>query len=58
MEKLPILAQNKQLHIHLFLHGPSLFHLSTENVRVQSVRNGHQSGFPRADMINDNINKK
>ena len=55
---MPTLAGNKHLSIHFFLHGPRLFHLSTEKVRVQPVRNGHQSGYARADTINNNINKR
>ena len=51
------LAGNKHLSVHFFLHVPRLFHLSTEKVRVQSVENGHQSGYSRADTINININK-
>ena len=47
----------KHLSIHFFLHRPRLFHFSTEKIRAQSVRNGHQSGFSRADTINNNINK-
>ena len=55
--KMPTLAGNKHLSVHFFLHGPRLFYLSTERVRVQSVRNGHQSGYSRADTIKNNINK-
>ena len=29
-----------------------------KKVRVQPVRNGHQSGYSRADTINNNINKR
>ena len=54
---MPTPAGNKHHSVHFFLHGPRLFHLSTEKVRVQSVRNGHQSGFSRADTIFININK-
>ena len=50
--KMPTLAGDKHLSVHLFLHGPPLFHFSTEKVRVQSVRNGHQSGYSRADTKN------
>ena len=56
--KMPILARNKYLSVHLFLHGPRLLHLSTEKVRVQSVRNGHQSGYSCANTMNKNINKR
>ena len=55
---MPTLAGNKHLFIHFFLHGPRLFHLSTEKVRVRSVGNGHQSGYSRTDRINKNINKR
>ena len=56
--KMPTLAGNKHLSIHFFLHGPRLFHLSKETVRVQSVRNGHQSGYSSVNTINNNINKR
>ena len=55
---MPTLAGNKHPSVHFFPHGPRLFHLSTGNVRVQSVGNGHQSGYSRADIINNNINKR
>ena len=51
------LVGNKQHSVLFFLHGPRLFHLSTEKVRVQSVRNGYQSGYFRTDTINNNIIK-
>ena len=35
--------------MHLFPHRTRLFHLSTENGRSQSVRDGHQSVYSRAD---------
>ena len=57
-EKMPTLAGNKQLSVHSFLHRRRLFHLSTEKVRVQSVRDGHQSGYSLADTINSNMNKR
>ena len=57
-EKMPTLAGNKHSSIHFFPHGPRLFHLSTEKVRVRSVGNGHQSGYSRADTINSDINKR
>ena len=57
-EKMPTFAGNKHPSVHLFLHGPRLFHLSTEKVRVRSVRNEHQSGYSRADTININITKR
>ena len=55
---MPTLAENKHPSVHFFLHGPCLSHLSTEKVRVRSVRNGHQSGYSRADTINNGINKR
>ena len=56
--KMPTLAGNYHLFLHFFLHRPRLFHLSPEEVRVQSVRNRHQSGYFRDETINKNINKK
>ena len=56
-ERMPTLAGNKHLSIHFFLHGPRLFHLSTEKVRVRSVGSGHPSGYSRADTINKGIIK-
>ena len=55
---MPTLAGNKHLSIHFFLHGPRPLHLSMEIVRVQTVGNGHRSGYSRADTINNNINKR
>ena len=55
---MPTLAGIKHTSGHFFLHGPRLFYFSTEKVRVRSVRNGHQSGYSRADTINNNINKR
>ena len=55
---MPTLAGNKHLPVHFFPHGPRLFHLSTEKVRVRSVGNGHQSGYSHADTIYKNINKR
>ena len=57
-EKKPISAGNIHLSVHFFLHEPRLFNLSTEKVRIQSVRNGYQSGFSRADTINNSLNKR
>ena len=54
---MPTLAGNKHLSIHLFPHGPRPFHLSTGKSTVPSVGSGHQSGYSRADTINNNINK-
>ena len=55
---MPTLAGNKHLSVHFFPYGPRLFHLSTEKSTVRSVGNGHQSGSSRADVINNNINKR
>ena len=56
--KQPTLAGNKHLSVHFFFHGARLFHLSTEKVQVQSVRNGYQSDSSRANTMNNNINKR
>ena len=56
--KMPTLVGNKHLSVHFFPHGPRPFHHLTEKVRIQPVRNGHQSGYSRADTINNNINKR
>ena len=50
------LAGNKHLSIRFFPHGSCPFHLSTEKSTVRSVGDGHQSGYSRADTINNNIN--
>ena len=55
---MPTLARDKHPSVHFFLHGLRPFRLSTEKVRVQSVGNGHPSGYSRADIINNNINKR
>ena len=55
---MPTFAGNKHPSVHFFLHGPRLFHLSTEEVRVRSVGNGHPIGYSRADTINNIINKR
>ena len=55
---MPTLAGNKQPSVHSFLHGPRLFHVSTETVWVRSVGNGHQNGYSRADTTNKNINRR
>ena len=57
-EKMPTPAGIKHSSVHFFLHGPHLFHLSTEKVRVRSVGKGHQSGYSRADTINKNISTR
>ena len=54
----PTLTGNKHLSFQFFPLGPRLFHLSTEKVPVQSVRNVHQNGFPRNDTTKNNINKR
>ena len=55
---MPTLAGNKHPSIHFFPQGPRLFHLSTGKSTVRSVGNGHQSGYFRADTINNNINTR
>ena len=55
---MPTLAGNKHLSVHFFPHGLRLFHLSTEKSTVRAVGKGHQSGYSRADIINNNINKR
>ena len=55
---MPTGAGNKHPSVHFCLHGPRLFHLSTEKVRVRFVGNGHQSGYPRAETIINYINKR
>ena len=54
---MPTLAGNKHPSIHFFPHGPRTFHPSTEKSTVRSVGNEHQSGYSRADTINNNKNK-
>ena len=53
---MPTLVGKKHHSVQFFLHGPRLLHVSTEKVRVQSVRNEHQSGYSRTDTKNININ--
>ena len=55
---MPTLAGIEHTSVQFFPHGPRFFHLSTEKVRGQSVKNGYQSGYSRADIINNNIKKK
>ena len=55
---LPLAGNKKHFSVHFLLHGPRLFHLSTEKVRVRYVGKGHQSGYSRGDTINNNINKR
>ena len=52
------MAGSKDLANHFFHHSLSLFHLSTENVRVHSVRNGHQCAYSRTGTINNITNKR
>ena len=52
------LAGNKHYSIPFFPHRLRRFHLSTEKVRAQSVKNGHQEVHSRADTIKFNINKR
>ena len=54
---MPTLAGNKHPSVHFFPHGPRPFHLSTGKSTVLSLGNGHQSGFSRADIINNNKTK-
>ena len=56
--KRPTLAGNKHLSVHFFLHRPRFFRLPTGNVRVQSLRKWHQSGYSSANTININMNKR
>ena len=42
--KMPTLAGNNHLSVHFLLHGLRLFHLPTEKVLVQSVKNEPQGG--------------
>ena len=56
-KKMSTLAENKHLSVHFFFHRPRLLHLSTEKIRVQSDKKGHQSGYSRANSINI-INKR
>ena len=56
--KPPTPVRNKDSSVQFFLHGPRLFHLSTEKVPVQSVRNGHQSSYSRTNTIINNRNKR
>ena len=55
---MPTLAGNKHLSVHFFPHGPRLSHLSTGKSTVRSVGNGHQSGYSRADTINEDMNTR
>ena len=56
---MPTLAGNKHFSVRFFLDGLRPSPLSMEKVSVQSVRNGHHSGFSRTDTLNKNkhINK-
>ena len=55
---MPTLAGNKHLSVHFLPHGPGLSHHPTGKSTVRSVRNGHQSGYSRDDIINKDINKR
>ena len=55
---MPTFAGDKHPSGHFFLHGPGRFYHSTEKVRVRSGGNEHQSGYFRADTINNNKNKR
>ena len=44
---MPTMAGNKDLSVHFFPQGPRVFPFSTGQVRVHSVRNGHQTGYSR-----------
>ena len=55
---MPTLKANKHLSILLFPHRLRFFHLSKEKVQEQSVRNGHQRAYSRADTINTKMNKQ
>ena len=48
---MPTLAGNKQLFHQSLPPWDALFHLSTENGQRQSVRDGHQSVYSRADVF-------
>ena len=41
--EMPIPVGNEHLSIHFFPHRTRLFHLWSENGRIQSVRDGYQS---------------
>ena len=50
------MAGNEHLCTPFFPHNSRPFHLSTENVRASSDRNGHQNAYSCADTINNNKN--
>ena len=54
--KMPTPAGNEHLSIRFFFQRLRLFNLSTENVRVKSVRNGNQSVYLTRRHNNNNIN--
>ena len=54
----PNLTCNKHFSLQFLPLGPRIFHVSTGKKRVQSVRNGHQSGYSRNETTNNNINKR
>ena len=47
----------KQTPLRPFFIGQRLCHISMEKVWVQSIKNGHQSGYSRADLLNIHKNK-
>ena len=51
MKKPTLAGKKNNFSIHLFRHRKRLFHLSTENGRFYSVRDGHQSDYSRADVL-------
>ena len=57
-EKMPALAGMKHLSFLFFPRKLHLFHLSTENGRAISVRNGHESALSRAETMNYRINNR
>ena len=57
-EKKPTLPGNKHHSLHFSFQNCVFSILRQKHVPNQSVRKGHQSGYPRADTIGNNINKK
>ena len=54
---MPTFAGNKHFAVQLLLHRPRPFNLSTQQVRFQSLRDGHQTDYSRAVSKSNNINK-
>ena len=50
--KMPTRVGNKQLSINFLLHMSPFFQLATVKVRAQSLKNGHQSAYSRAETKN------